>query len=228
MPHDAIGASHSELLDQLSTMDPPRKWSNPFADVGRQRREILSAGVADPISAIGLVKTLAEALPPDTIVTTDVGSHKYLFGQFWPSLKPQTFFMSNGLSGMGYGLSAAIGAKLARPDQPVLSVLGDGGFAMNGMELETAIRLGAHPVIVVLADNSYSLIRFSQESKGLSRYGVDFDHIDTVAVAKACGYGAIRSDRSTEISKAVRDATASDRPLLIEVPIALEDYAGII
>src|SRR6185369_10624918 len=108
--------------------------------------------------------TLAEALPAETIVTTDVGSHKYLFGQFWPSRKPETFWMSNGLSGMAYGLSAAIGAKLARPDVPVLAAVGDGGFSMNCQELETATRVGAPFITVVLEDNSYSLIKLAQEN----------------------------------------------------------------
>jgi len=73
-----------------------------------------------------IVRALADAVPAETIVTTDVGSHKYLFGQYWPSRHPETFWMSNGLSGMGYGLSAAFGAKLAKPDVPVLAAVGDG------------------------------------------------------------------------------------------------------
>ena len=74
-----------------------------------------------------------------------------------------------GLSGMGYGLSAAIGAKLARPDAPVLAAVGDGGFSMNAQELETAERVGAPFVTVVLEDRSYSLIKLSQEGKKLDR-----------------------------------------------------------
>ena len=95
-----------------------------------------------------IIRALADAMPSETIVTTDVGSHKYLFGQYWPSRHPETFWMSNGLSGMAYGLSAAIGAKLARPDVPVLAAVGDGGFSMNAQELETAERVGA-PFITV-------------------------------------------------------------------------------
>jgi acetolactate synthase-1/2/3 large subunit len=100
-----------------------------------------------------IIRALSGVLSPDIIVTTDVGSHKYLFGQFWPSRQPQTFWMSNGLSGMAYGLSAAIGAKLARPDAPVLAV-GDGGFSMNAQELETAER-GRAVCTIVLEDGSY-------------------------------------------------------------------------
>ena len=123
----------------------------------------------------------------ETIVTTDVGSHKYLFGQFWPSRHPETFWMSNGLSGMAYGLSAAIGAKLARPDVPVLAAVGDGGFSMNAQELETAERVGAPFVTVVLEDGSYSLIKLAQENRKLEPYRMDFSPIDNVKMAEACG-----------------------------------------
>src|SRR5215467_15282885 len=100
--------------------------------------------------------------------------------------------MSNGLSGMGYGLSAAIGAKLARPDAPVLAVLGDGGFSMNAQELETAERVGAPFITVVLEDGSYSLIKISQANKKLPTYRTEFGKIDTVKMAEACGVESMR------------------------------------
>ena len=68
---------------------------------------------------------------------------------------------------MAYGLSAAIGAKLARPDVPVLAAVGDGGFSMNAQELETAERVGAPFITVVLEDGSYSLIKLAQENRKL-------------------------------------------------------------
>src|SRR5262249_56591158 len=125
-------------------------------------------------------------------VTHEAGSHKCLFGQYWASQQPSTFWMSNGLSGMAYGLSAAIGARLARPDVPVLAAVGDGGFSMNAQELESAERAGAPFVTVVLEDRSYSLIKLSQEGKGLEPYRVDFCPIDTVKRAESSGVDALR------------------------------------
>ena len=149
---------------------------------------------------------LSDAMPHDTIVTTDVGSHKYLFGQFWPSRHPQTFWMSNGLSGMAYGLSAAIGAKLARPDAPVLAAVGDGGFSMNAQELETAERVGAPFITVVLEDGSYSLIKLAQENRKLEPYRMDFGPIDTVKMAESCGVDALRTSNPDELASAVKRA----------------------
>ena len=174
-----------------------------------------------------IVHALAAALPPETIVTTDVGSHKYLFGQFWPSRHPETFWMSNGLSGMAYGLSAAIGAKLARPGAPVLAAVGDGGFSMNAQELETAERVGAPFITVVLEDGSYSLIKLSQEGKKLEPYRTDFAPIDTVKMAEACGVDAIRTCDPAELGASARRAVERGRSLVIAVPVDYRDYRGL-
>ncbi len=97
---------------------------------------------------------------------------------------------------MAYGLSAAIGAKLARPDVPVLAAVGDGGFSMNAQELETAERVGAPFITVVLEDSSYSLIKLAQENRKLEPYRMDFGPIDNVKMAEACGVEAIRTAES--------------------------------
>ena len=170
-----------------------------------------------------LIQSLASIMPPETIVTTDVGSHKYLFGQFWPSRKPETFWMSNGLSGMSYGLSAAIGAKLARPDVPVLAAVGDGGFSMNSQELETAGRVGAPFITVVLEDRCYSLIKLAQESRNLEPYRTDFQPIDSVKIAEACGVAGLRTADPSQMAAAVTEALGENRSLVLEIPVS---YAG--
>lgn len=212
---------HAALLDALATQSAPRQWADAFRDIQQRRRDLLNYPPCEIVTA------LAEVVPPETIVTTDVGSHKYLFGQFWPSRRPETFWMSNGLSGMAYGLSAAIGAKLARPDVPVLAAVGDGGFSMNAQELETAERVGAPFVTVVLEDQSYSLIKLSQERKKLESYRTDFSPIDTVKMAEACGVDSVRTTDPVEIARAARDAVARRRSLVIAVPVSYADYRRI-
>ncbi|MFZ0215181.1 MAG: thiamine pyrophosphate-dependent enzyme, partial [Candidatus Dormiibacterota bacterium] len=227
---DVVAADPGALLEDLLGAAAPRTWQDPLTAAREKRRRLLEdrqerGGVVAPLA---VVRGLAGVLPAETIVTTDVGSHKFLFGQFWPSRQPQTFFMSNGLSGMGYGLPAAIGAKLARPDQPVLAVLGDGGFSMNSQELETARRLGAPIVVAVLADRSLSMIRLAQRRRGLAPYGVDFDPIDNVLLAEACGVRGCRVDSEASLAAAAREALQRDETTVIEVPIDLEDYVPII
>ena len=171
-----------------------------------------------------IVQALASVMPPETIVSTDVGSHKYLFGQYWPSRKPETFWMSNGLSGMAYGLSAAIGAKLARPDAPVLAAVGDGGFSMNAQELETAERVGAPFITLVLEDGSFSLIKISQAGKKLPSYRTEFGRIDTVKMAEACGVRGLRTANPDQLASAAKEACDERRSLVIAVPVNDADY----
>jgi len=233
VPDDVELVDHAELLDALGP-SAPAKWNHPFREFQQKRRDMLQRPASDDQrrSAAGratmwpgdIVSALARALPPETIVTTDVGSHKYVFGQFWPSRDPETFWMSNGLSGMAYGLSAAIGAKLARPAAPVLAALGDGGFSMNAQELETGERVGARFVTVVLEDDSYSLIKLSQEGKKLEPYRTDFGPIDTVKMAEACGVEGLRTANSDELFAAARRAVERQQSLVIAVPVDYQDY----
>lgn len=229
---DVVAAPQHALLEALLAGPAPGEWeSDPLAAAREERRRLWTGDrAARPgvVAPLAIVRALATALPAETIVTTDVGSHKFLFGQFWPSRDPQTFLMSNGLSGMGYGLPAAIAARLARPDRPVLAVLGDGGFSMNSQELETARRVGAPVVVAVLADRSLSMIRLAQRRRGIEPYGVDFDPIDSVLTAEACGVAGRRVASEPELAAAAREAVASGGTAVIEVPVDVEDYVPLI
>jgi acetolactate synthase I/II/III large subunit len=225
-----ITGDHGRLLDAVLAEPSPRTWTDPLADARAERRRIMNGPEAVPgfVSPVGAVRALAAALPGDTIVTTDVGSHKYVFGQFWPSRRPGTFLMSNGLSGMGYGLPAAIAAKLANPAQPVLAVLGDGGFSMNSQELETARRVGANILVAVLVDSSYSLIRMSQRKQQLERYGVDFEPINTVLTAQACGVDGYGISSEAELAEWAHQNLTKGKISVVEIPIRVDDYAALV
>ena len=229
LPSNVQLVNHMALLDALLDGRPPKPWGRPFAAFQQKRLDLLNdkAGAPGTMWPGDIIRALADAVPPETIVTTDVGSHKYLFGQYWPSRQPETFWMSNGLSGMAYGLSAAVGAKLARPEVPVLAAVGDGGFSMNAQELETAQRVGAPFITVVLEDQSYSLIKLSQENKKLEPYRMDFNPINTVKMADACGVYGIRSSNADEIGSAVRKAVADHTSLVVAIPVHYADYRKI-
>jgi acetolactate synthase I/II/III large subunit len=226
VPAGAALVDHAALLDALIERTPPRSWPAPFKEFQDRRARMLtdrteSAGTMWPGD---IVQALASVMPPETIVTTDVGSHKYLFGQYWPSRESETFWMSNGLSGMAYGLSAAIGAKLARPGAPVLAAVGDGGFSMNAQELETAERVAAPFITVVVEDGSYSLIKISQAGKKLPPWRTEFGPIDTVKVAEACGVKGLRTTNPDELASAAKRAADERRSLVIAVPVDDADY----
>lgn len=144
----------------------------------------------DGMSPYHLVGALREALPEDTVVSSDVGAHKNVMGQRWQAPEPGTFLMSNGLSSMGYGVGAAMGAAMALPDRPVAAITGDGAFAMMVQELETIRRTGIAPLIVVLYDASLAVIKIAQQARKLPVTGVDFAPVDWVKVAEGFGIAA--------------------------------------
>ncbi len=226
VPPGAELVDHAALLDALLEQAPPGLWPSAFKEFqDRRARMLLDRTDVDGTMWPGdIVQALASVMPPQSVVTTDVGSHKYLFGQYWPSREPETFWMSNGLSGMAYGLSAAIGAKLARPDAPVMAVVGDGGFSMNAQELETAERVGAPFITLVLEDGSYSLIKISQAGKKLPPYRTEFGRIDTLKMADACGVKGLRTTNPDELASAAARALAERRSLVIAVPVNDADY----
>jgi acetolactate synthase-1/2/3 large subunit len=226
VPDGVVLVDHAAILDALLAQRAPSAWPAPFKEFQDKRRRMLTDGAGSPgvMWPGDIVQALASVMPPETIVTTDVGSHKYLFGQYWPSRQPETFWMSNGLSGMAYGLSAAIGAKLARPEAPVLAAVGDGGFSMNAQELESAERVGAPFITVVLEDGSYSLIKISQAGKKLEPYRTDFRPIDTVKMAEACGVAGLRTSNPDELASAAKLALDRRRSLVIAVPVNDADY----
>ena len=227
VPDGALFVDHKAMLEVLAAAAPPREWVDAFGPMRTGRLSVIESG-GDSIAPASIVRAVASGAPPGTVVTTDVGSHKYVFGQLWPAAGPGDFWMSNGLSGMGYGLPAALGAKLARPERPVIAVLGDGGFAMTSQELETAKRMDAPLVVLVIADRSLSLIRLAQESRGLPNLGVDFGPVDAVRIAEAYGADGIRVSSLAELTLAVQKAARSRSSTVIEIPMDPELYRGLV
>jgi acetolactate synthase-1/2/3 large subunit len=177
----------------------------------------------DRLTSQQVLSELRAALPEDALVTCDVGYNKAVTGQCLPMYQPKTFFMSNGLSSMGYGLAAALGLKLMYRDRKVACVLGDGGFAMVIAELETAVREKLGVTVVVLADDALSQIKASQERKGYPVTGTTFGTLDYVALAK--GFGITGHDVRTvaQCRDALRSGS-SNKPNLIAAHVDPSAY----
>ena len=111
-----------------------------------------------PIKPQRLLRDLQEALPRDALVFVDGGANRSWAIHYWQSLYPRTFFCATGMASMGFGVAGAIGGKFAAPDRVVVSITGDGGFLMNGMEVSTAVHYGKQVIWVVLNDAGYGMI----------------------------------------------------------------------
>ncbi|MDP9252385.1 MAG: thiamine pyrophosphate-binding protein [Chloroflexota bacterium] len=177
----------------------------------------------DRLTSQQVLAELRAALPEDALVTCDVGYNKAVTGQCLPMYRPKTFFMSNGLSSMGYGLAAALGLKLLYRDRQVACVLGDGGFAMLMGELETAVREKLGVVVIVLADDALSQIKAAQERKGYPVTGTTFGGLDYVALAK--GFGITGHEvRTVAECRAALQGRPSDAPVLIAAHVDPSAY----
>jgi acetolactate synthase I/II/III large subunit len=222
----------SALLARLGeTYRSHPEWTAAEARDLRQRvaaaitplRESTSVG----LSPYHLMRAVREAVPDQTIVTTDVGAHKMLIAQVWRTTQPRTFLVSNGLSAMGYGVSAALAAALTRPEQPVVSVIGDGGFAMMVQELETARRMSVAPLFIVLCDRSLAVIKVAQAMRGIPYRGVDFAPVDWARVAEGFGAKGITAKNLSDVGRALADWLAQPELTVLAVPIDETLYAGL-
>ncbi|MUM64117.1 acetolactate synthase large subunit [Acidianus infernus] len=173
------------------------------------------------------LKTIRNAIPRDAIVTTGVGQHQMWAEVFWEVLEPRTFLSSTGMGTMGFGLPAAMGAKLARPDKVVVDLDGDGSFMMTGNNLATAV--DEHiPVISVIFDNrSLGLVRQVQDLFQNKRIvGVDYGPSpDFVKYAEAFGALGFNADSYEELEKAIKTAIREDLPTVIRLPIDKNELA---
>jgi len=216
----------NEALDTIRSFcgTGTEKWTK--AEV-KKIRDDFRAYVAPPrprLTAQQVLGALREAMPRDAIATCDVGHNKAVTGQCWSAYAPKTFFMSNGLSSMGYGLPAALGLQLLDRERKVACVLGDGGFAMTMAELETAARLELAVIAVVLADEVLSQIKTAQDRKGYPVTGTTFRGLDYLAIAK--GFGAAGYDVSTVAECRAAFAAARDAkgPVLIAAHVDPSAY----
>jgi acetolactate synthase-1/2/3 large subunit len=223
-PLEAIGDMQAILTFLRAECPAVKPWP---ADVLAARRKAMERA-AMGFSPLRVIEELRSVFPRGGITTCDVGSHKLLMGQFWRVYEPGTFLMSNGLSGMGFGVPAAVAAKLARPDQPVLAVVGDGGMLMMLHDLALIRELGLPVIIVVLTDGSLSLIRVSAERRGFPAYGVDFMPPDFAAIARAFGIRGERAESVEDVRNSVERALTDNVPLVLDVRVDYREYYDLV
>ncbi|MGZ0013945.1 acetolactate synthase 2 catalytic subunit [Providencia hangzhouensis] len=175
----------------------------------------------EPIYAPLLLKQLSDKMKPNTVVTTDVGQHQMWSAQHITVDAPENFLTSSGLGTMGFGIPAAIGAQVARPEDTVVCVSGDGSFMMNVQELGT-IKRKQLPVKILLIDNQrLGMVRQWQELFFEQRYSETIltDNPDFVALASAFGIKGQRITDKSEVNSALDELLNSEGAYLLQVSI---------
>lgn len=181
-------------------------------------RRILPAPAAGRLLPQTFMTSLRENAPDDIILTTDVGSHKIFTALEWRARLPNRYFVSNGLSAMGFGLSSAIAAAEIT-GQPVVCITGDAGLAMVMGELGLLVERRLPVIIALMNDAALDLIRSAQIRRGRQAFGTEFDNPDFEYIAKAYGIAYRKVESRQDCDEAISAGLARPAPMLIDVMI---------
>ncbi|MGH2679294.1 MAG: thiamine pyrophosphate-dependent enzyme [Actinomycetota bacterium] len=201
------------IVGHARTGPPTRDWSAPHDAFLRASTPPEPA--AGPLHPAAVMAALAEIFPPTVVIVNDAGNFSIFAHRYWRFAHPRT--QVGPTSGaMGYGIPAAIGAKLADPSSEVVALVGDGGFLMTGQELETAVRYDVPFTTIVFRNGLYGTIALHQARAFGRLAGVDIGAVDVAAVAR--GYGALAWSVSDveQLTAALTEARGSRRPAVID------------
>ena len=168
-------------------------------------------------AAVELVECLRAALPRESVLVCDLTAAASWCHHLLEVYEPATFHSPWGFCTLGFGLPAAIGAKLAQPRRPVVLLSGDGGFLFNCQELATAVECGLPLVMMVFNDRGYGVLRPQQMARYGRTHAADLVNPDFAALAKAFGAGALRVERLEDLPRNLTKALSQPAPCLIEV-----------
>jgi acetolactate synthase-1/2/3 large subunit len=172
-----------------------------------------------------MVQALYEATGGDAIVTSDVGQHQMWAAQYFHFAKPRRWINSGGLGTMGFGLPAAMGAKLGCPDETVICIAGDGSVQMNMQELATCAQEGIAIKVFIMNNGYLGMVRQWQELFWDKRYSqVDMGQWpDFVKLAEAYGATGMRLSDKKGLVEGMKEALATEGPVLVDVPVTREE-----
>ncbi len=172
-----------------------------------------------------IVEEIYRQTKGDAIIVTEVGQHQMWAAQYYKYPKPRTLLTSGGLGTMGYGLGAAIGAKVANPDKTVVNIAGDGCFRMNMNEIATAVRYNIPVVQVVINNHVLGMVRQWQTLFYGKRYAATVlnDAVDFVKLAEAMGATGIRVTNKEELTPALEKALSLGKPVVLDCVIDCDD-----
>ena len=226
---EVIGQGHGNTFglagDARATLDGLlerlRAGSLPRTARGKEREALRARAIAqseqEPQTSI--LKSLRANIPDGTILVAGMTQVGYYSRLLWPAYEPRTYLSSSSSGNLGYEYPTALGAKVARPDRPVVAVIGDGGFLFNAQEMSTAVRYGINVVAVVFNDNAFGNVARDLDAAWGGSYGTDLQNPDFLKLAEAFGVVGMRAEDPTGVGDLVRKAVELDRPVLIEVPV---------
>ena len=172
-----------------------------------------------------IIQTVNEVTQGDAVIVTEVGQHQMWAAQYYNYRQPRTLLTSGGLGTMGYGLGAAIGAKMGCRDKTVINIAGDGCFRMNMNEIATAARYNIPVVELIVNNHVLGMVRQWQTLFYGKRYSQTIlnDSVDFVKLAEAMGAKAYRVTQKEELEPVLREAISLNIPVVIDCQISCDD-----
>ena len=217
-------SSLNKLLNDYEVSNEVKSWANMIKE---KKQELLPRVTYSdvPLKPQTVIKEIAEVLTPDSILTTDVGQNQMWAAHFYDTQKPRKFISSGGLGTMGFGFPSAIGAKVACPEDPVVSINGDGGFLMVCQELATVHDYDLPVIAVVLENRTLGMVYQWQTLLYDSRHSqTEFkDSPDFVKLAESFKINAERITKPGETKEALASAIKDNEPILLNVVIDSEE-----
>jgi pyruvate oxidase len=171
---------------------------------------------ASPLRAPFIMRVLRETIDPEAIITVDVGDNSFWFGRNFV-MKQQTLLMSGYLATMGFGLPAAIAAKLAAPDTQVVCITGDGGFAQVMEEFMTAVQHDLNIIVVILNNKELAMISMEQRVEGYPTFATELDNPNFVDYAVSCGGCGFTVHEPGELKAALEHAIQVKKPVIVDI-----------
>lgn len=175
-----------------------------------------------PMKPQKIIHDVRKFLGKDDILVSDVGAHKMWIGRLYGCYQPNTCIISNGFASMGIGVPGAVAAKLVHPDKKIITITGDGGFAMNSQELETAVRLGLNFAVLIFNDSGYGLIKWRQLDQYGESHNVDFTNPDFVKLAEAMNCKGYKVEKAGDLMPILEEAFKQKVPAIIDCAV---DYS---
>ncbi len=172
---------------------------------------------------LAIIHALQERVDDDTTVTVDIGSHYIWMARYFRIYRPRHLLFSNGMQTLGVSLPWAIAAALTRPEKPVVSVSGDGGFLFSGQELETAVRLHLNIIQIIWTDGYYDMVKFQEIAKYGKDAGVKFGPVDYVKYAESFGAKGLQVTGLGDLDKVLDKAFKTTGPVVVDIPVDYRD-----
>jgi acetolactate synthase-1/2/3 large subunit len=211
-----------QVVERLLTVVAPREclaWRKEIAALARHRDEAFTGGLSPEV----ILSALADVTSGRCTIVSDVGQHQMWVAQRYPFQRPNTHITSGGLGAMGFAVPAAMGVHLARPDEPVWAISGDGGFQMNMAEIATMVQERLEVKLAIFNNGYLGMVRQWQQFFHGGRYSnTPIWSPDYVKLAEAYGIPGWRVKQAGEVTDALRQANETPGPTLVELVIEQE------